>query len=325
MNLQSNTRIAWIDWMKVICMYLVILGHFFPHGYVYIYVFNVPVFFILSGYLCKKEESHILFLKKIARNYILPLFFICIAMFIWNWFSWEQNEKFIRSLYFLYYALIGSQKCLGTGWFIYTLIIIRVISHCSPSTTTSNLSLFCLFSIISILLQHYNIHHFNAITNVAIAYPLFLIGHFFSKHKTIINNLHSIRTLYALSFITIIAIYVCGNINGEVWVYNNDYGRSYLLFLTGSMSGTILLYTISITMKERFAKFIHILSIGNIITLGFHPIIIALIGHQRGFIVYIISFIILISFYPITVFAINHFPYILGAINNNKKNELKLY
>lgn len=324
MDLQSNTRIVWIDTMKVFCMYFVILGHFFPRGYVYIYLFNVPVFFIISGFLCKKEESHILFWKKIAQNYIIPLLFICMAMFIWNWFSWEQNEKSIRSLYFLYYAFIGSQKCLGTGWFIYTLIIIRVISHYSPSTTMSNLSLFCLFSIISIILQHHNVHYSNAITNVAIAYPLFLIGHYFSKYKTIINNFHDIKILYALPFITTIIIYICGKINGEVWVFNNDYGRSYLLFLVGSVNGTILLYSFSITMKERFAKFIHILSIGNIITLGFHPIIITSIGPQKGFIVYIISFIILISFYPITVFSIKHFPYILGA-NTNKKNELKIY
>lgn len=309
----NDTRIARIDWMKVIGMYFIILGHFFPWGYVYIYVFNVPVFFIISGYLCKKEEVHIIFWKKIILNYTLPLLFICTAMFLWNYLSWNEKDRYIKSIYFFYYALIGSQKCLGTGWFIYTLIILKIIFQYSPSTTISNLFSFCLFSFISVLFQHYNIHHFNAIENVAIAYPLFLIGHILCKRRKAINSFHDTRTLLLLSLFAIIIICFCGKTNGEVWVYNNDYGRSYILFLIGSMCGTILLYTISVMMENRFSSIIQTLSIGNIITLGFHPIIIAQIGPQDGFIAYATSFIILFSFYPITLLAKKYFPYILGA------------
>lgn len=317
----NDIRIARIDWMKVIGMYFIILGHFFPRGYVYIYVFNVPVFYIISGYLCKKEESSLLFWKKIVLNYTLPLFFICTAMFLWNYFSWDKNDRYIKSIYFLYYALIGSQKCLGTGWFIYTLIILKIIFQYLPSTTISNLFSICLFSFISVLFQHYNIHHFNAIENVAIAYPVFLIGHLLSKRRKTINKFHDAKILLVLSLFTIITIYFCGKTNGEVWVYNNDYGRSFILFIIGSISGTILLYAISVMMEKRFSSTIQTLSVGNIITLGFHPIIIALIGPQGGFIDYATSFIILLSFYPITLLAQKYFPYILGAKYINNKNE----
>lgn len=51
----SSSRLVWCDWMKAIGMYFIVAGHFFPIGYKYIYVFNVPLFFILSGFLCKKE------------------------------------------------------------------------------------------------------------------------------------------------------------------------------------------------------------------------------------------------------------------------------
>lgn len=312
MNKRDETRIIWIDWMKVIGMYFIILGHFFPFGYTFIYVFNVPVFFIISGYLCQIEKSHLIFFRKILQRYIIPLMFISFAMFIWNWTKWEDNMKYTHSLYFLYSTLMGSQKCLGTGWFIYTLIIIRIIFQFSPSTNISHISQFFIFSLISIFLQYHNIHYFNAILNVSTAYPLFIIGHLLSRQKGIINNFHNIRLLL-LSFVALFSIYICGKLNGDVWMYNNDYGKSYILFIGGALSGLTLLYVLSIMMERRFTGIIQTLSIGNIVTLGFHPIIVAAIEPQNDYLVYIISFVILISFYPVIQLARKYCPLLIGS------------
>ena len=323
MEMQHRTRIVWIDWMKVIGMYFIILGHFFPLGYVYIYTFNVPVFFIISGYLCKKKNSHLQFWKIIIKKYVTPLIFISTAMYLWNYLTWEQDEKATKSLLFLYYALIGSQKCLGTGWFIYSLIIIRVLFQYSSSSKIAHLFFFCLFSFISIYLQHHNIHHFNAITNVATAYPLFIIGHNLNEKNEIINSDHTIRSMAVLSIIAIFSIYMCGKLNGEVWMYNNDYGKSYILFLLGSISGTIIIYILSVMLGQQSNSIIQTLSIGNIVTLGFHPIIVKAIEHHGNLIDYVYSFCILIMFYPIIIFATKYFPYLLGLDKPTKKNEYK--
>ena len=32
----KQQRIIWVDWMKVLGMYFIIAGHFFPTGYTYI-------------------------------------------------------------------------------------------------------------------------------------------------------------------------------------------------------------------------------------------------------------------------------------------------
>ena len=37
---QPVSRIVWIDWMKTIGIYLIVLGHFFSVGEKYVYVFN---------------------------------------------------------------------------------------------------------------------------------------------------------------------------------------------------------------------------------------------------------------------------------------------
>lgn len=48
----AKVRFYWVDWMKVIGMFLIIWGHLFPkHSYDFIYSFNVPLFFCISGFL----------------------------------------------------------------------------------------------------------------------------------------------------------------------------------------------------------------------------------------------------------------------------------
>jgi fucose 4-O-acetylase-like acetyltransferase len=79
----DKERIIWIDRMKVIGMYFIIAGHLFPIGYTYIYAFSVPLFFLISGFLYKQEHSNYIFWKKIALNYIVPLFSIRTIMYFW--------------------------------------------------------------------------------------------------------------------------------------------------------------------------------------------------------------------------------------------------
>lgn len=51
-------RKNWVDWAKVLGMFFIIYGHCFPETMTnFVYAFNVPVFFLISGYLCKKEPT----------------------------------------------------------------------------------------------------------------------------------------------------------------------------------------------------------------------------------------------------------------------------
>ena len=57
-KVEEITRKNWIDWMKVIGITAVVWGHFFPEGMSdFIYAFNVPVFFVISGYLTKENRG----------------------------------------------------------------------------------------------------------------------------------------------------------------------------------------------------------------------------------------------------------------------------
>lgn len=50
-------RVLWIDWIKIIGIYLIVLGHMSAPGNDFIYVFHVPLFFITSGYLAVSVQK----------------------------------------------------------------------------------------------------------------------------------------------------------------------------------------------------------------------------------------------------------------------------
>lgn len=59
-----NKRMNWLDWMKTIGMYLIVYGHYTSYAHEFIYTFSVPLFFVMSGFLFKKEENIRTFFKK---------------------------------------------------------------------------------------------------------------------------------------------------------------------------------------------------------------------------------------------------------------------
>ena len=70
-------RIEWIDLARALGMFFIIFGHALPdiNGRlaIFVYTFNVPIFFVLSGYLYH-EQSFIVQIKKLFYNLLLPYF-----------------------------------------------------------------------------------------------------------------------------------------------------------------------------------------------------------------------------------------------------------
>ena len=57
--MQEKNRIVWIDWAKVILIYLMVVGHALPCKWEnqVIYAFHMPAFFIISGFLLKLNKN----------------------------------------------------------------------------------------------------------------------------------------------------------------------------------------------------------------------------------------------------------------------------
>ncbi len=311
----GKERIQWIDWMKVIGMYFIIAGHLFPIGYTYLYIFNVPIFFLISGFLCKFENSNLIFIKKIFFNYICPVFIIRTIMYFWERYIYINSDQFIDLFEYWMYMLKGQQNCIGACWFIYTLILTKFLFQ-FISNNKILIVIYLFLTGIAVYFNIYNIHKNNAIVNIIVSYQPFAIGYYLRQYREALIKYQasSLSIILLLSF-SLFIIFLCGRTNGNVWLYQNGYGKSIVLYHIGVVSGTLFLFTLAKLFDKRKYRFISILSTGNILTLGFHQFFVNVIKmyyHTNNFLPYVLAFIILIVFIPLIIICKSYFPFLLG-------------
>ena len=309
----------WLDWMKAIGMYLIVYGHFTSYGHKFIYIFSVPLFFVISGFLFKHEISLGKFLKKNFYNLIVPMLIMVVIVQIRNklplvlkgTFEFSQIGQIVTGI------LIGNQKIIGACWFIYTLFVVKFILCIFRDNKYVRLILFVLFSVGSIILSHYGIFVQNAIVNVLLSYPFFYIGLILRKFKTEINRGLDVKYSVLMFLVTLLITYICSIYNGHVWVYMNDYGKNFLLYLVGGLSGTVLIYIISKWLNKIESSIVSTISTGSIIILGLHFSFIRYIKIKPELDT-ISALILLLLFVPLIRFCEKKLPILIGIYRTKR-------
>lgn len=83
MNKQLDNRIKWVDIAKGIGIISVVVGHLYE-GILHltmpiIYLYHIPLFFFISGFLYKKEDN-LKYITKKTKNLLIPYLNICILI-----------------------------------------------------------------------------------------------------------------------------------------------------------------------------------------------------------------------------------------------------
>ena len=329
--LATTDRLNWIDWMKVIGIYLIAYGHLFSIGNIYVYVFSVPLFFIISGFLCKKEDNPNIFWKKLWNNLILPMILIRILYIIIGIFLSLLKGTFDpASIYKLpIFALFGFHAGVGTLWFVYTLIILKIVNQYLPNRVVSAIVNFIIFPAMGIVINHWNpivhgislVYSSNAVINVCMASPFFYIGSLLRVKKKQLDDFKSVKLQIPLFICCLGIVYLCGKYNGGVWMYIDGYGNNILLFIIGGMSGTTMVFVVSKWLNGIYHQVVTDLSNGTIIILGFHYYVIDLIRKISPSVTYldpIFAIAIILIFVPVIWFVEKHIPYLMGVYRVKK-------
>jgi len=320
----NETRLIWIDWMKALSMFLIVCGHCFVPGYKYIYVFNVPCFFIISGFLSKFEKNYIIFFKKILWNLIIPSVIFWTINILVQFIEQIVTGSFRLS--YLYQApllsLLGMQGenysagGLKTLWFVYTLIICKIILQLIPEKNKSLiLVILCaLFLCMAFILNKIGFNKYNAIINVLLAMPFFTIGNLLRAKKKVICNLSTSSCILTLT-IGIVGLIISGTYNKIVMLYNCSYGSSVFLCLLGGVCGTMAIYSISMIFGAHLVRLSHIMGSGTLIVLSLHVLLLKAFDSLftiTDFWRYFEAFFINIAFYPIILLIKHRAPILYG-------------
>ena len=314
----KEERMAWLDWMKVLAIFSIVWGHFFSAGHLYLYVFSVQVFCVISGFLYKRAPDWQTCLTKCFWQLLVPTVILSMVM---------QAEAWLRCLalgepypvswpWLVKWLFLGHRWCMGPCWYFYTLIVMRLVMQALPARKWAYGLLFVALSAGAIYLHHIGFEVSNANVNVLVCMPMFLIGVFLKPLKPLLSKLHNHAIEVALFVAAVAVVYVCGEYNGYVWMYKNGYGDNYALYIIGGMAGAMLLYTVSLWLSRLpYRQMVLTLSKGSILIIGLHIVVVRRLTELPDRMWcedLLFSLLILFSFIPIIRLAELFFPVLLG-------------
>ena len=317
--------------MKAIGITLIVFGHFGSRYSNYAYVFSVPLFFLISGFLSKREENHTVFWKKIWHNLIVPMLIICTINYLYvcarhyispiEGFFPDTPPIFIAKL------LLGVHKSVETLWFVYTLIILKIILQYLPKPW-QHCVLFAVCLATAYCINEYQLSLLGkplyytpcAITSVFVSYPFYMIGYWLRDLREAFNKYHTQSvSAYVILIACALIVFYCGHNHSVVKLYICRYGDSILLFLLGGMAGSACVYIISkFLVRVKYAKvqnFGSVVSQGTILILGFHM---PLVDFFRNFELTsdiqaaAFSILIVLLFVPIIMLFKKYAPIVMG-------------
>lgn len=316
----SHQRMEWVDWMKAIGIWLVVLGHFYSVGEHFIYVFHVPLFFAISGFLCKKENNRRIFWKKIWYNLTFPLLLLALFNFLYSSIQQIANGTFEFKIlyYFLRNVIFGLVSGFGPLWFVYTLILLKLLlQFCSRAV------LYILVPVMLILAYAYNNTDISGLpfflaenscyVDVLTAYPFFFMGAAVRERKENINNIESKAILLPMFLCGLLLVCLSMYYNSLVTIYQCNFGDSIWWFLIGAFSGILMCFALSKSLGEA-PKFVGIISRGTIIILGFHKWLIDMFraSFAQSYFDLLFALAIVLLLVPIILVVECYFPLLAG-------------
>lgn len=135
MTLEKDRRLAWMDVAKGIGIFLVVYAHAKGPFSQYIYLFHMPLFFFLSGFLYSPKGTFREFLTKKVKSLYIPyvgwnIIIICIRL-VPRFFRGEMTADLI--LYYLkrfgkiLLTLDWEGDYLGASWFLGALFAVSLV------------------------------------------------------------------------------------------------------------------------------------------------------------------------------------------------------
>ncbi|CAG5068577.1 hypothetical protein DYBT9623_01308 [Dyadobacter sp. CECT 9623] len=192
-----------------------------------IYMFHMPLFFFLSGYLSSLRINYWQFFIEKSAQFLIPYFIYLLTIFFIVRFTGTSNQGMSR-------LVLGGGYLtgyLGVFWFVPCLFLTQ--QFCNLILTKFNTSGIVLIGIICLLISYVNDWYFDemifpyGVNVVLAAVPVYCFGNLYRKFGTEWNQM----------LIVIIAVAgICLTVYGFPNYYNMKvafYGIPFVTFLSG--------------------------------------------------------------------------------------------
>lgn len=324
--------------MKVIGMFFIVWGHTFPHSVEnFIYAFNVPVFFVVSGYLYRRDKSWKEMWHKNLYSLIIPYLIICTVKRLGFWIDRGFDQETLLSVFgtLAGFHSIGETPCCTMLWFVATLFFIKCIFQLCITGKRSIACAFVVSLILAVAYTHYSPYFHNdltwGLTNVPLAMPFFLLGYVCSHQyaqsfNAFCERIEQVRLpLVSLcAAILFVLVYWLSKDNVErLNMFKGVYSGGIVETCLSGVFGTVAILLCSLKLNRVSMRGIYLLSIGTLLILGFHrdianPLEEPFEHFASGTLAYdggmcVVSIVVMLLFIPIIHLVKKYVPILLGG------------
>ncbi|MBR2775108.1 MAG: acyltransferase family protein [Selenomonadaceae bacterium] len=282
-------RIVWVDFAKGSAIILVVLGHFSEGDLQkFIFVFHMPFFFVMAGYLLNFNKwggvgNYKSFAKKLFKRLLLPYY---LAELLWYpiWFvicheteylkylwGWCEIDSFNAFLVIFISNGASNDLILGQLWFLPVLFFAEIIFvKLFNYLNKLGAEVFTLSVVIAVCVG-FNLKNLLFLPlgiDIALTTQIFLLAGVLIRRYNFVEKI-SLKTCTVL---TLILVFV-SCLNSFVDMHSRRYGES-LMFYAGGMAGTLLVMKLSALMAGgKTSSLISDCGRQSMMILILHPII----------------------------------------------------
>lgn len=287
--MSSNNRVIWADQIKAFAIWTMVIGHVGLQNQSImdlIFIFHVPVFFIISGYFDKGKDICKAIVVKNFKSLLIPYFFFSIIAFSYCWVSPYLHpelyyngtiyQTFLKAFVGLFLMDDISRSFaflpLGPVWFLVSLFWTRLIfSACVTLWRTKRWMLIFIIAA-CILSVYYKWPSFFSIDSACMAFPLYTFGYCIKKYR-VLERLHNKSVCILISIIGILYTYFIGLQNGRVNMDATSFGSSAIMFYVNAIVASVTLIIFAKTINVR-STIIDKIGVSTITILGTHMAVI---------------------------------------------------
>ncbi|MCM1170485.1 MAG: acyltransferase family protein [Bacteroides sp.] len=273
-------RIKWVDCAKAVSIFLVVLLHTHCNATLskYINGFIMPAFFLLSGYLFSYKHNPAFrpFAIKRFRQLAIPYFWIGIVSYL-SWLTVLRHfgndagieTPWSRELLANLFAIPELMSCNVPLWALMSFFVTEIIYY-PLGKYLSDKWITVLFLSLSFILY---VCHFPGSMLPFAAGPslcgvaFYAIGRILRTRSDVLNHFLTPATALLLFILSV-------RYNGEITFFSCNYSN-FLLFLTSSLSGSILIFSLCslASSKIKRDKLICFIANGSLLVCGFHILV----------------------------------------------------
>lgn len=246
-----------LDIVKGIGILLVVYGHSkIEFGHYMIYMFHMPLFFLVSGYLHKEREIKSLLLVKmrsLIKSYIV--FFIICSIIDYL----LKGNSMIHEL-----DIFNPNGCAGPLWFLVALFEISILFQMTLIFTKRYVCVICgMFTIVGYVLSQYHID-IPLFIDSAISMMLFYYIGFELKrneHRKFKFSNQALPFISLLSIVSFVFLYMLDykvmhlDVN-DIW--QNQIMGNFVLYILSALMGVTMIFSISRLLMQKCPLFVEI-------------------------------------------------------------------